>query len=218
MKRNDRYAAARRKGRQEQMMNKATADITHNMMMNTKLIGLTLVILTMSVTAQAQNDAISRFFDKYAGDDSFTQVTVSSKMFSLFTDMEAETPEDKEVLEAISKLKGIRIIAKDNARNARELYREAFALIPKSDYQELMSVRDDRKDMKFMIREDGDKISELLMVMGGPEEFMVLSVFGEIDLKQISRIGRKMNVSGLEKLEGMDKKSSKSAPTSKDNK
>src|SRR5690606_41182096 len=79
MKRSDRYATARRKSRQEQMMNKATADITHNMMMNTKLIGLTLVILTMSVTAQAQNDAISRFFDKYAGDDSFTQVTVRSE-------------------------------------------------------------------------------------------------------------------------------------------
>lgn len=186
--------------------------------MNMKLTGLTLVIILVSAGAQAQNDAITRFFDKYAADDSFTQVTVSSKMFSLFTNMEADTPEDKELLDAISKLKGLRIIAKDNARNARELYREAFSLIPKADYEELMSVRDDRKDMKFMIRENGDKISELLMVMGGPDEFMVLSVFGEIDLKQISRIGRKMNVSGLEKLESMDKKDSKGAPTSKDNK
>src|SRR5690606_296933 len=109
-------------------------------------------------------------------------------------------------LEAISKLKGLRIIAKDDTRNARELYKEAFSLIPAADYQELMSVRDDNKDMKFMIRENGDRISELLMVMGGADEFMVLSVFGDIDLKQISRIGRKMNVHGLEKLENMDSK------------
>lgn len=187
-------------------------------MMNTKLTGLTIAILMISVSAGAQNDAISKFFEKYASDDSFTQVTVSSKMFNLFTNMEADTPEDKELLEAISKLKGLRILAKDQARNARELYREAFTLIPKSDYEELMSVRDDQKDMKFLIRENGDKISELLMVMGGPEEFMVLTVFGEIDLKQISRIGRKMNVSGLEKLESMDKDGSKGAPTGKDNK
>src|SRR5690606_3216251 len=186
-------------------------------MMNTKLTALTLVIVMTSVSVQAQNDAISRFFDKYAADDSFTQVTVSSKMFSLFTNLEANTPEDKQLLDPISKLKGLRIIAKDNARNARDLYREAFALIPKNDSEELMSVRDDQKDMKFMIRENGDKISELLMVMGGPDEFMVLSVFGEIDLKQISRIGRKLNVSGLEKLESMDKKDTKTAPTSKDN-
>ena len=186
--------------------------------MNTRITGLTLVILIISVSAQAQNDAITKFFEKYASDDSFTQVTVSSKMFNLFTNMEADTPEDKELLDAISKLKGLRIIAKDQARNARELYKEAFALIPKGDYEELMSVRDDQKDMKFLIRENGNKISELLMVMGGPDEFMVLSVFGEIDLKQISRIGRKMNVSGLEKLESMDKKDTKPAPTSKDNK
>jgi hypothetical protein len=183
-----------------------------------KLTGLTLIILIISVSTQAQNDAISKYFEKYATDESFTQVTVSSKMFNLFTNMEADTPEDKELLEAISKLRGLRIIAKDNARDARELYREAFALIPKSDYEELMSVRDDQKDMKFLIRESGNKISELLMVMGGPDEFMVLSVFGDIDLKQISRIGRKMNVSGLDKLERMDEKDNDAAPNSKENK
>lgn len=187
-------------------------------MKNTKFGGLTLMMLIVSIGVQAQSDAISRFFDKYATDDSFTQVTVSSKMFNLFTNMEADTPEDKELLDAISKLKGLRIIAKDNARNARELYREAFALIPEAEYEELMSVRDDQKDMKFMIRENGNKISELLMVMGGPDEFMILSVFGDIDLKQISRIGRKMNVSGLEKLESMGKKGTKTAPVIKDSK
>jgi hypothetical protein len=41
------------------------------------------------------------------------------------------------------------------------------------------------------------------MVMGGNEQFMVMSLFGEIDLKQISRIGKKMDVKGLEHLEKM---------------
>lgn len=189
--------------------------------MNTKTTGLTAVMVLLTVGAFAQGDAITKFFNKYANDESFTQVTVSGKMFSLFTNMEAETQEDKEVLEAISKLKGLRILAKDDTRNARELYKEAFSLIPAADYAELMSVRDENKDMKFMIRENGDRISELLMVMGGPDEFMVLSVFGDIDLKQISRIGRKMNVSGLEKLENMDSKDKgdkKKGPNSKDNK
>jgi hypothetical protein len=181
--------------------------------MNSKTIGVTAIMVITTVSAFAQSDAITKFFNKYATDESFTQVTVSSKMFSLFTEMEAETPEDKEVLEAISKLKGLRILAKDDTRDARTLYQEAFTLIPAADYEELMSVRDDNKDMKFMIRENGGKIAELLMVLGGADEFMVLSLFGEIDLKQISRIGRRMNVSGLENLEKMNKK-----PNSKENK
>ena len=166
-----------------------------------------LVVMTVMVTtAFAQSDAISKFFSKYSSDESFTQVTVSSKMFNLFTNMEADTPEDKEVLEAISKLKGLRILAKEDSRNARELYKEAFSLIPIKEYEELMSVRDKDKDMKFLIKESGGKISELLMIMGGNEEFMILSLFGEIDLKQVSRIGKKMNVGGLENLEKMNDK------------
>lgn len=184
--------------------------------MNIKTTGLTAVMIMLAAGAFAQGDAITKFFNKYATDESFTQVTVSRKMFSLFTNMEANTPEDKEVLDAISKLKGLRILAKDDTREARALYKEAFSLIPTADYEELMSVRDDNKDMKFLIRENGDKISELLMIMGGTDEFMVLSVFGDIDLKQISRIGRKMNVSGLDKLENMNKGNKKN-PTSKDN-
>jgi uncharacterized protein DUF4252 len=182
---------------------------------------IAVVVLMVVVSGAFAQDAISKFFSKYQNDESFSQVTVSSKMFGLFTNMEAETQEDKEVLDAISKLKGLRILGKDNARNARELYKEAFTLIPVKDYEELMSVRDKDKDMKFLIKESGGKIAELLMVMGGNEEFMVLSLFGEIDLKQVSRIGKKMDVKGLENLQKFDKDHDKEGkdkkPTSKDN-
>jgi hypothetical protein len=160
-------------------------------------------VLMIVVTGAFAQDAISKFFSKYQSDESFSSVTVSSKMFSLFTNMDAETPEDKEVLEAISKLKGLKILGKEDARNARELYKEAFVLIPIKEYEELMSVRNEDKDIKFYIKESAGKISELLMVMGGNEQFMVMSLFGEIDLKQISRIGKKMDVKGLEHLEKM---------------
>lgn len=163
-----------------------------------------IMLLMASVTAANAQDVISKFFSKYQNDETFTNVNISSKMFGLFTELEAEKPEDKEVLDAISKLKGLKILAKENARNSRELYKEALSLIPK-DFEELMSVRDKDKDMKFLIDENGGKISEMLMIVGGNEEFMILSIFGEIDLKQISRIGNKMNIKGLDHLDKMNK-------------
>jgi hypothetical protein len=48
------------------------------------------------------------------------------------------------------------------------------------------------------------------MLSGNGQDFMLMSLFGEIDLKQVSRIGRKMNVEGLEKLEKVDEKKKKS--------
>jgi CII-binding regulator of phage lambda lysogenization HflD len=169
-----------------------------------KIIALAALMIVLN-GAFAQ-DAISKFFTKYQDDESFTQVSVSGKMFSLFTNMEADSPEDKEVLEAISKLKGLKILGKQNTSDARTLYKEAFALIPINEFEELMSVRDKDKDMKFYIKEKSGKISELLMVMGGTSDFMVLSLFGEIDLKQVSRLGKKMDVKGLENLEKINQK------------
>jgi CII-binding regulator of phage lambda lysogenization HflD len=165
---------------------------------------LMIALMMVAVNAVFAQDAISKFFTKYQSDESFSQVTVSSKMFNLFTNMEVESKEDQEVLNAISKLKGLRILAKENTSDARALYKEAFALIPTKEFEELMSVRDKDKDMKFYIKESGGKISELVMIMGGASDFMVMSLFGEIDLKQVSKIGKKMNVDGLQKLEKMN--------------
>jgi len=167
---------------------------------------IVIVMLMAGANGVFAQDAISKFFTKYQNDESFTQVTVSSKMFSLFTNMEVESKDDQEVLNAISKLKGLRILGKENTSDARALYKEAFALIPTKEFEELMSVREKDQDMKFYIKESGGKISELVMIMGSTDDFMVMSLFGEIDLKQVSRMGKKMDVKGLENLEKIEDK------------
>ncbi len=166
------------------------------------------VVMVLSIAANAQGDAIAKFFAKYQDDESFTQVKVSQKMFGLFTNMDVDKPEDKDILDAISKIQGLRVLAKHETRDSRALYKEAMAMIPTKDYEELLSVREKDKDMKFFIKEIGSgKIGELVMIMGGNDEFMVLSLFGEIDLKKISSIGKKMNIEGLQNLEKIkDKK------------
>jgi hypothetical protein len=169
-----------------------------------KKILIGAVIMTISMAANAQNDAITKFFGKYQDNPEFTQVTVSSKMFGLFTNMDVEKPEDKEILEAISKIKGLRVIAKEDARDSRELYKEALSIVPK-DYEELMFVRDKDEDMKFLIKESGGKVSELLMIAASNDDFKMLSLFGDIDLKKISRIGSKLSIDGLEQLHKMEK-------------
>lgn len=170
-----------------------------------KKVIVVVMMMAASVAVQAQ-DAVSKFFSKYQNDESFSQVNISSKMFSLMANLDVENPEDKEVVDMISKIKGLRILAKEEARNSRELYKEALGMIPTKEFEELMTVRDKDKDMKFFIKESGGKISELIMIAGGNEEFMVLSLFGEIDLKQVSKISKKMNIEGLENLENVKEK------------
>jgi len=165
------------------------------------------IMLMCSMVASAQSDAIAKFFTKYQNDESFSQVTISGKMFSMMANLEGDSEEEKAMINSISKIKGLKILSKSEARNSRELYKEAISMIPTNSFEELMSIRDKDKDMKFYTKESGGKISELVMVMGGNEEFMVLTIFGEINLKDISKIGKKVDIDGLENLEKVkDKK------------
>jgi hypothetical protein len=60
--------------------------------------------------------------------------------------------------------------------------------------------------MKFLIKETSPgKISELLMVAAGNDDFKMLSLFGDIDLKKVGKIGNKMSIDGLDKLHKLDK-------------
>jgi len=171
-----------------------------------KKLMLGIVLMAVSVIANAQNDAIAKFFTKYQNDETFSQVTVSGKMFSMMANLDGDTPEEKAMINSISKIKGLKILTKSEARNSRELYKEAISMIPTKDFEELMSVREKDKDMKFFTKESGGKISELVMVMGGNDEFMVMTIFGEIDLKDISKIGKSVNIEGMENLDKINEK------------
>jgi hypothetical protein len=64
------------------------------------------------------------FSPKYQNDESFSQVTVSSKMFGLFTNLEAETPEDKEGTGCHQQIKkDYASLVRRKPENARELYK-----------------------------------------------------------------------------------------------
>ena len=163
------------------------------------------VMMMMSVMVNAQNDVIAKFFNKYDGDESFSKVVISGKMFSMMANIDGNTENEKAMISAISKIKGLKILKKDDARNSRELYKEALAMVPAGQFEELMTVRDKDKDMKFFTKESGGKISELVMVMGGNDQFMVMSLFGEIDLKEMGKIGKAVNIDGLHNLDKMNK-------------
>ena len=167
-----------------------------------KLISLTLVTL-IALSASAQDDAISKYMGKYANDEDFTQVTVTSRMFGLFANLDSEDEEDQELLDAISKVKGLRILAKDDISKteADALYKDAFSLIPMKQYDELMTIKDKDSNMQFLIKEENGIVAELLMVIHGDTEFFLLSLVGDIDLKQISRLSKTMSIDGFEHLE-----------------
>lgn len=169
------------------------------------LLFLVAIFASYHLSAQ-QGSVIERFFQKYENDRSFTVITITPKMFSMFAKVDPGDADAKNMMRVIQKLKGLRILTKETTKDGPRLYREAAAFLG-SDFEELMTVRDKESDLKFLVKEDAKgNINELVMLVGSADEFLAMSLVGTLDLNEISQIANGINIQGMDKLKNVKKK------------
>lgn len=152
------------------------------------------ILLGNSLFGQA--NAIDKYFKQYLDDERFSVVYISGRMFRLFDkfnidEMDMDDDEAKAMLSIAKDLEGLRILTTDE--NVQAFYEEAKNKINTNEYEILMTIRsrgDDNVD--FLIKEEGNVITELLMLVGGNDDFALLSFVGRIDLDKISELAREM--------------------------
>ncbi len=172
-----------------------------------KKITLILIAVFVCNLGFAQDNVVSKYFSDYQKDANFTKVSVTSKMFSLFTDIDTDDPNEAELLEAMSKMKGLKAVINEKTENSAQLYTNAIQKVSSDGrYEELMSVEDAEENIMFMVLDNGGVINELLMIVGGNKHFMVMTLYGEIDLSQIAKLSRVLNVKGMEQFQALEKK------------
>ncbi len=165
-----------------------------------------LIVISLSMGVMAQKSPVEQLFDKYSGQEGYTSVHFTSYMFEIFAKI-ANEEEDKEFKEASSKLESIKILTIDSALNANRkesFYKEISALITAPEYKDLMIVKDGAEEIKFMIKENGETISELVMIISGGGEGVLMSLIGDIELKEISKLSKSMDIKGMEHLEKVE--------------
>lgn len=168
-----------------------------------KLI-LLITALCMVTLISAQTNAIDEFFDKYSEKDGFTTVTISGKLLSLF----AGKKEKGEGSDIINRLTSIRILSVDDSilNQSVNFYKEMGKKLNLSAYEELMLVKEGPDVTKFLIKQKGDIISELLMITGGPGNNTIISIKGDLDLKSLQELSKDTGIDELKDLEKIEKK------------
>ena len=161
------------------------------------------VALILSISASAQTDAIERFFKDYQDDENFTVVYVSPKMFQMVSKV-TDGGEDKELSAIVKDLKGLRILT--SKVNPGKVYTEANKRLNIKEYEELVTVREKDSNVRFVTKEANGVINELLLLVGGKNEFVMMSFVGNIDLSKIARLAKKLNIDGAEHLDKINKK------------
>jgi hypothetical protein len=171
-----------------------------------KKIVLFFAPLCLNLMMQAQSNPVDDMFNKYSEKQGFTVVSISSKMFSMFANRDVE---NKDADDIISKLKSIKILSVEDSLLNKNLnfYTELSKKLDLSVYEELMVVKEGPDITKFLIRQNGNTISELLVITGGPGGNSLISIKGELNLKNISELSKSLDMQGLKNLDKIEKKS-----------
>ena len=170
-----------------------------------KKVFLSFITICLTLAMQAQSNPVDDMFNKYSEKQGFTVVSISSKMFSLFTN---KNTNNKDADDVINRLKSIKILSVEDSLLNKTLnfYSELSKKLDLSVYEELMVVKEGPDVTKFLIRQKGNTITELLVITGGPAGNSLISIKGELNLKSISELSKDIDIQELKRLDKIDKK------------
>lgn len=161
------------------------------------------VFLICSVL-NAQTNPIDELFNKYSDQEGFIYVSISGRMLNLLGSLEAESKPDNIML----RLKSIRILSEDDSLSSKRInfFLELKKNLDFSVYDELMVVKEGHDQTIFLVRQNGNNISELLVISGGTGGNSLISIKGDINLKELSELSNTLGIEELEELEGIKEK------------
>ncbi|MBD0832274.1 DUF4252 domain-containing protein [Aestuariibaculum sediminum] len=182
--------------------------------MKNKLL-LFVLALVLPMAAMAQKD----IFEKYSDNPEVTYVSIQPKMFQMIAKMgiNVDDPEAKAYMDMVKSITSFKTITADSESISSDIAK--WVKSRSSALEELMQVKDDGTEVKFYVKEgrDADHVKELLIFVNGVDKYIdsdieingkkrrfetvVVSLTGDIDLNEISKLTDKMNISGGEHLE-----------------
>ncbi len=172
-----------------------------------KLIVIIVLVLAPIFT-QAQT------FSKYADMKGVSSMVMTNEMFKLLADIdfESEDPEVKRYIQLIENLEDIKVLSTKDSGISSKMQQDVKSYLTSSSMKELMSFKDDDKEVKFYSKPGSRKgsVSQLFMFLNGMEEgepmTVIMSITGDIDLKEVSKLAKDLEVPGAEQLEKVEEK------------
>ncbi len=169
-----------------------------------KKIIITIALAVLPVLGFSQSA-----FDKYEDLDNVSAVVVNQSMFRLLSniDVEVDDPEAQDFMDIAKSLKNLKVFITEDKGISADMLKTMNQYLKSAKLEELMRVKDKDANVKFYIKngKDENHVSELLMfvtginnvdveVNGRKFETVLLSLTGDIDLRKIGSLTKKMNL------------------------
>ena len=154
-------------------------------------------------------------FEKYENRKEVDEMIMTSKMFKMLAkvDFSEEDEDAQQYIRLIENLDEIRMFTSSNSEIRSEMARDVDTYLKNGSLELLMKINEDGKNIKFYSKpgKNENVVSELFMFLEGQEDgepiSIILSITGDIDLSQLSRLTQDLKVPGAKELNNLDKKS-----------
>ena len=128
------------------------------------------LVLTIAATFAYGQKSIDALFEKYAGRDGFTTVTINGSLLKL-----AHLLGDKDDEDALPvHITEIRVLSQeDDHMKVDNFYNNVINDIDLKNYDEFMRVKKSDQDVRMLVRSEGNKFKEFLLIAGGEDNAIV---------------------------------------------
>lgn len=169
----------------------------------TKFLSALLCFL-FTQSAFCQN-FIEENYQKYLNEENITRVQVSERMFDIAAILtkDAQNEDTQNAHKIVSKIKFFDLLSINNVADPGEAFRAGIAKC--GNFDELIRVKDKNNNVSIRIDEDNDVIHQIVGLIASDSEFVVFTLVGEIDIKEIGTLVNKLQDDKVGKMLGTQK-------------
>lgn len=147
---------------------------------------LVLIVLTIAATLVYGQKSIDDLFERYAGKDGFTTVTINGNFLKWARNL---GDNDKENSLPVN-ISEIRILAQEDKNIPVEnFYSLVIKDIDLNSYDEFMRVKSSDQDLRMLVRSEGNRFKEFLLIAGG-EDNALIQVKGNMTYAEAKKFSR----------------------------
>lgn len=146
-----------------------------------KKLFLLVIVLAAWGTIVSGQKSIDNLFDRYAGKEGFTTVTISGNLFKLAACLDDDDNDDDAMPARITE---IRILTQDDENlKVDNFYDLVIKDIDLSRYEEFMRIKESDQDLRMLVRSEGRAFTEFLLIAGGDDNALI-QVKGNMTFKE----------------------------------
>ena len=158
-----------------------------------RIIVVYVLLVLLPALLSGQSKYITQFYNNYKAQEEVTNLNLRGFVLSLASTF-ADDEDARKILRKVSHLR-LLMMEDENLVSPQE-YTSLIRGIKSDRFEELMMLREEKQRIEFFLREEGETITDVLMLLHGDGEFLMLSLEGAFKFSDLNDL--KIDIDGGE--------------------